>query len=133
MLSRDDAALVIGDPALSISREGVYIYDLGEMWVRRTGLPFVFAFWAVRPGVDAAAVISLFEQSKSCGIGHLNEICRQYALRIPLSIDEIYDYLRVSLDFELGKQHQLSLQLFYEKAYRCGLLPSMRPLEFLNI
>ena len=49
MLAVADAALGIGDPALE--HEGdVASLDLGEEWTRLTGLPFVYAFWAGRPG-----------------------------------------------------------------------------------
>ena len=43
-----DAALVIGDPALQIDRKRYHTLDLAEEWIRITGKPFVFAFWAVR-------------------------------------------------------------------------------------
>src|SRR5262249_13102816 len=53
MLASADAALVIGDPALDFEGD-VARLDLGEEWGRLTGLPFVFAFWAGRPGVIQA-------------------------------------------------------------------------------
>jgi chorismate dehydratase len=48
MLAQHDAALVIGDPALQIDRSRYLTLDLAEEWIRYTGKPFVFAFWAVR-------------------------------------------------------------------------------------
>ena len=48
MLAEHDAALLIGDPALQIDRSQYFTLDLAEEWIRRTGKPFVFAFWAVR-------------------------------------------------------------------------------------
>lgn len=48
MLQQHDAGLVIGDPALQIDRSRYITYDLAEEWIRATGKPFVFAFWAVR-------------------------------------------------------------------------------------
>jgi chorismate dehydratase len=48
MLAHHDAALVIGDPALQIDRSRYLTLDLAEEWIRYTGKPFVFAFWAVR-------------------------------------------------------------------------------------
>src|ERR1700676_1313588 len=47
MLEMHDAGLVIGDPALKIDRSRYLTYDLAEEWIRLTGKPFVFAFWAV--------------------------------------------------------------------------------------
>src|SRR6267378_7295231 len=48
MLESDDAALIIGDPAMLIDRSALHVYDLAEEWQKHTGLPFVFAFWAIR-------------------------------------------------------------------------------------
>jgi chorismate dehydratase len=47
MLAQHDAGLVIGDPALQIDRSRYLTLDLAEEWIRHTGKPFVFAFWAV--------------------------------------------------------------------------------------
>src|SRR5579872_3541730 len=48
MLEKCDAALVIGDAALTAKHNGHKVYDLGEEWMKLTGKPFVYAFWAVR-------------------------------------------------------------------------------------
>ena len=48
MMAAHDAGLVIGDPALKVDRSRYLTYDLAEEWIRLTGKPFVFAFWAVR-------------------------------------------------------------------------------------
>ena len=48
MLAEHDAGLLIGDPALQIDRSRYFTLDLAEEWIRHTGKPFVFAFWAVR-------------------------------------------------------------------------------------
>src|SRR5258708_6773295 len=48
MLGEHDAVLLIGDPALKVDRSRYETLDLAEEWIRHTGKPFVFAFWAVR-------------------------------------------------------------------------------------
>ncbi len=73
MLAEHDAGLVIGDPALKIDRSRYHAIDLAEEWIRHTGKPFVFAFWAVRsaalqeadPSLDLAAV---FRDSRDHGL-----------------------------------------------------------------
>jgi chorismate dehydratase len=56
MLERSDAALIIGDNALLLDgRPGIEKIDLGEAWTDMTGLPFVYAFWAGRPGALTGA------------------------------------------------------------------------------
>jgi chorismate dehydratase len=48
MLATNDAGLLIGDPALQVDRSRYLTLDLAEEWIRYTGKPFVFAFWAIR-------------------------------------------------------------------------------------
>ncbi|MER7109257.1 menaquinone biosynthetic enzyme MqnA/MqnD family protein [Streptomyces sp. NPDC000229] len=53
MMQEAEAAVLIGDAALRASlhdapRLGLQVHDLGQMWKDWTGLPFVFAVWAVR-------------------------------------------------------------------------------------
>src|SRR5579871_1271679 len=47
-----DAVLLIGDRAMRACLPGfAHAFDLGAEWHDWTGLPFVYAFWAVREGV----------------------------------------------------------------------------------
>lgn len=131
MLTRNDAALIIGDPALSISSRRLYVYDLGELWVRMTGMPFVFAFWAVRPSEEAARLAPLFDASRSYGLERLEEICRHYAPRMPMTVEDIRHYLTANIDFDLGPSHVAGLELFFRMAAEQDLLQVSRPLEFL--
>ncbi len=51
--STADAVLVIGDRSMKVPHEPFCeVVDLGEAWNRMTGLPFVFALWVTRKGVD---------------------------------------------------------------------------------
>src|ERR1043165_153846 len=57
MLRKADAALIIGDPAMTISREQFRVFDLATLWHEFTGLGFVFAMWmARRGGIQTSAV-----------------------------------------------------------------------------
>src|SRR5208283_727249 len=49
-----DAVLIIGDPAIDFQRapHEHEIFDLGTAWLELTHLPFVFAVWALRRGVE---------------------------------------------------------------------------------
>ena len=50
MLEENDAALIIGDPAMAFSRSGVKVWDMARLWRNYTGLGFVFAMWMVNNG-----------------------------------------------------------------------------------
>lgn len=57
-----DASLLIGDEALAATAANApapFVYDLAEEWEAWQGLPFVFAVWVARDGVDAAAAARL--------------------------------------------------------------------------
>src|SRR5438093_2734333 len=86
MLESDDAALIIGDPAMLIDRSALHVYDLAEEWQEHTGLPFVFAFWAIRGdsttwlGRDAPADKRIdFVTAKLEGMAHAGELAEMYA------------------------------------------------------
>ena len=73
----NDAFLLIGDDALR-RRYGVpsypYRYDLGEEWHRWTGMPFVFAVWAIRRDISPQRSTYLENVLYSCideGLEHL--------------------------------------------------------------
>ena len=81
MLRRCDAALLIGDPALFLDHEalGVQKIDLGEQWTSLTGLPFVWAFWAGRPGVAARVMPSTrWSTARDAGVAASDEVAAAY-------------------------------------------------------
>ena len=79
MLRRCDAALLIGDPALFFDHAaaGLTKVDLGEEWTRLTGLPFVWAFWAGRPGALGRRR-SRPEQASDRGVAAADDIAAAY-------------------------------------------------------
>jgi chorismate dehydratase len=61
--------LLIGDESVDMSREEQgwpHSYDLGEWWFRQTGLPFVFARWVIRHGLEEDAQRALFDWLERC-------------------------------------------------------------------
>ena len=133
MLEETDAALLIGNPALAIPREGLYVYDLAGEWNRFTGLPFVFAFWAVREGIELGAEAEDFEQSRKEGLQSIPFISEWYASRLPISSREIRQYLTGNLNFNLDELNLRGLSRFYELAGKLGLIEEIRPIEFLTM
>lgn len=130
MLSDFDAALVIGNPALNVGGPDLFVLDLAREWNELTGLPFVFAFWAVRPGVDLEGKEVLFRRSKEEGLRHIKDISKIYSQRLNLPSREIEDYLRFNLDYSLDGANLRGLGKFYRLARDLDLIPSIRPIEF---
>jgi chorismate dehydratase len=126
-----DAALLIGDPALRAQRPpGVTAYDLAAEWKRHVGLPFVFAVWAVRAGLEPeAAQLRLFSDSGEEGLSRLPDLAAAEALRTGLSPDLLHRYFS-TLDYRLGPAHLQGLRAFLDEAGRIGVLPERREVSF---
>ncbi len=137
MLEECDAGLVIGDPALQVDRKKYHTLDLAEEWIRYTGKPFVFAFWAVRgealreadPALDLAAV---FRASRDHGLEpeSLNQIEREWAPRVSLAPADIHRYLTENIHYQLDTGCLEGLKLFYRYAAEIEALPAAPELRF---
>jgi chorismate dehydratase len=138
MLQQNDAALLIGDPALRVDRSRYLTYDLAEEWIRFTGKPFVFAFWAVRQeALKNAASLDLagiFQESRDHGLepDHLNQIAREWAPRLSLSESSVRSYLTDNIHYYLDADCLEGLQLFYRYGAEIGVLPEAPELHFLE-
>jgi chorismate dehydratase len=138
MLASHDAGLVIGDPALQIDRSRYLTLDLAEEWIRHTGKPFVFAFWAVRQdglheGTPAQDLASVFQQSRDHGLepGSLDQISREWAPRLSLTESGVRSYLTENIYYHLDAGCLAGLQLFYRYAAEIGALPAAPEIDFL--
>src|SRR5262249_8059825 len=70
-----DAVLLIGDRAMRACLPGFdHAFDLGQEWHDWTGLPFVYAVWAVRPGVDLGGVPAALAEAKRRGLARAGRI-----------------------------------------------------------
>src|SRR2546427_6015123 len=140
MFKQHDAGLVIGDPALKVDRSRYFTYDLAEEWIRFTGKPFVFAFWAVRQAAlkDAAPSLdlaSVFQESRDHGLEpqSLEQIAREWAPGLGLSEAGVKAYLTQNIHYYLDAACVDGLQLFYRYAKECGALPGAPELRFLDV
>jgi chorismate dehydratase len=138
MLASHDAGLVIGDPALQIDQSRYRTLDLAEEWIRYTGKPFVFAFWAVRQdalrgAVPAQDLASVFQQSRDHGLEprSLDRISREWAPRLSLTESGVRSYLTENIYYHLDAGCLEGLQLFYRYASEIGALPAAPEIDFL--
>ena len=139
MLAEHDAALVIGDPALKIDRSRYLTLDLAEEWIRYTGKPFVFAFWAVRgaalgesdPELDLPKV---FRDSRDHGLqtSSLNQIAGEWAPKLAISESDVRSYLTENIYYQLDSGCLEGLRLFYRYAAEMGALPAAPELQFVE-
>jgi len=130
MMSEADAALVIGDPALKVDRERYRVYDLAAEWRSLTGLPFVFAVWAVRPEVEFPDLSFYFKSSLRYGLSSLDILVREAAADLGLDTSEVRSYLTENLSFFLRQDEIAGLEEYYRRAHANGLILEPKPLEF---
>ncbi len=132
MLARADAALVIGDAALFTDARvhGAEKIDLGEAWTRMTGLPFVWAFWAGRPGAADPAVVELLQQAAAAGMAASDRIAAEYCRDEPARVPVAQQYLRENLAFRLTPAALEGLRTYYREAEALGLIARAPALRF---
>jgi len=130
MLSEADAALIIGDPALRLDRDRYHVVDLAAEWNALTGLPFVFAVWAVRPEVEIPDLPFYFKSSLRYGLSSLDTLVRESAAELGLDTSEVRAYLTENLHFFLRAEEIEGLEEFYRRAYSHGMILEPRPIEF---
>jgi chorismate dehydratase len=134
MLLEADAGVLIGDVALralyEAPRRGLSVTDLGQAWREWTGLPMVFAVWAVRrdfaadhPGV-VKEVHESFLHSRDLCLSELDDVAASAARWEPFDAATLASYFRV-LDFSLGDRQVAGLREFAGRAAQRGDVPSL--------
>jgi chorismate dehydratase len=127
---KTDAVLLIGDRAMRACLPGYeYAYDLGQEWTDWTGLPFVFAVWAVRDGIDPEELAPAFHQAKKLGRQRIGPIAAREAPGLKLDPGFCRRYLTNIVHFDLGPPELAGLGQFYERASALGLAPTGVNLE----
>ena len=128
-----DAALLIGDPALRAQvPPGVTTWDLATEWKRQVGLPFVFALWVSRAGLELTKEQrSLFDAAGEEGLSRLPDLAAAESLRTGLSPDRLHSYF-CTLQYRLGQDHLRGLRAFLDEAGRIGVLSERREVSFYD-
>jgi chorismate dehydratase len=158
MLAANDAALLIGDPAL-LAREAqsaidaahpnLLWLDLATLWRELTGLPWVAAVWAVRPEsliqsgcpasglsdpgtLTAAQLIADLQASRDAGLAHIDQLVAEWTPRIAIPPDTIRTYLTHNIHYTLDDDCLRSIQLFRTLAAEINALPPLPELNLLG-
>lgn len=129
MLEEHDAALVIGDPAMTFAREGLRVHDMAALWRGFTGLGFVFALWMGREGATRAVD---FAGARDEGVARIEEIAAAYEPELSRPRAELVSYLRDNICYEMDADMRAGLELFFRLAHRHGVTRELKPLKFLG-
>jgi chorismate dehydratase len=124
--SLPDFALLIGDPALDFSRQpnAHTIWDLGAAWYEMTNLPFVYAVWALRRGLENAPLRRQLREARQFGLDTLDTIIRE---RSDYDYDFRKDYLSWHIHYHLGSEEKRGLAKFIELLRKHGDGPVYEP------
>jgi len=149
MLQESDAALLIGDPALSLALKAephagrdlagalrcfgesvglpgiatLHLYDMVEEWRALSGLPAVLAVWAARPEVATPEVVRDFQESLEQGLLQLDEISREASKEMRLPAADLRRYFSENIDYGLDEENLRGLRLYFNLARELGLIP----------
>ena len=118
------AKLLIGDKVVCEEPDDLpYQLDLGREWKEHTGLPFVFAAWMARSGIDLSDLPGRLERAKRAGLEHVDQIVARFAVPRGWPPAIALDYLTKHLQYDIGPRHLDAIRSFHQFAYRYGLLP----------
>jgi chorismate dehydratase len=129
-----DAKLLIGDAALkSAFEDPTPHYDLGRLWLERTGLPMVFAVWACpEPLADGLAELEdALVSSVRLARAEPEQLAFEAADRYGYPAGFLARYFE-KLRYRFGPRERAGLYTFLELARDAGLLETVPELRFVQ-
>lgn len=123
------AYLLIGDEALreALKWPGLYIYDIGELWYKYTGLPFTFALWIAHKDRCAGKnelyrqFVDNLNRAKISALKNLDVVAASYPAEDMLSAEDLISYWK-GISFDFSDEHKKGLELFQAYAEELGLI-----------
>lgn len=121
-----DYLMLIGDRALdfALNPHEHEVWDLGAAWYELTGLPFVYAVWALRRGVENRTLRQQLREAKDFGLDTLDSIIRN---RTEYTEEFRKDYLGWHIHYHLGTDEKRGLARFMELLRKHGVGPVYEP------
>lgn len=121
-----DAVLLIGDPAIDFQRapHEHEILDLGLAWFEMTNLPFVFAVWALRRGMENSDLRRQLRDARDFGVDTLDWIIRN---RTEYDHDFRKDYFDWHIHYHLATDEKRAIAKFADLLQKHGLGPVYPP------
>ncbi len=121
MLKTADGALLIGDLAYDIDKTRYVAHDLGEMWYRYSGLPFVHALLCCHKGERWDDAISSISQAKNIGLKQRALVAKQEGAS-SVQADKFLDYLSKRIHYDFGEEEKTGFIKFLTVAHAMGLV-----------
>ncbi len=132
-LDECEAILLIGDKVVTDKRLDYHIEtDLGTAWKSLTGLPFVFAVWAMPAGEDEKAerIAEVLARARDQGVESASMIAEDFGPGMGWPVALARRYLTARLKFHLGPKQRVGMEKFLECARRRGILSNSGGMVF---
>ncbi|RJP95190.1 MAG: ABC transporter substrate-binding protein [Desulfobacteraceae bacterium] len=131
------AGLVIGDAALKHNWHDRFdhVWDLCEMWNDMTGLPFVFAVWAVRRSFAKAhpesvrQVMDMLQHSKDAGLADIDRIAETSAKKLGIDLAVSQTYFK-SMYYSLSDPEIKCLTAFFKGLFDNRIIETQPEIAF---
>lgn len=130
MLSKADAALLIGDNALFESSGDKSYLDLGDEWEDLTGLPFVYALWVGRKDSLTREDVFALIEAKRYGFQNIDVICEKASEKYGIDFDFCKFYLTENLHYDLGELEINGMKEFFTYAFYYGVIEFIPEIKF---
>lgn len=111
-----DAIVLIGDRTFGKKEDYKFAYDMGEEWMKFTGLPFVYAAWVANNEIPIP-FIAQFDEALKLGLLNRTEVLRELP---KINNFDLEDYLFNKLNFDLTDDKRKALNLFLEYIKKLG-------------
>ncbi|HEY6120183.1 MAG TPA: menaquinone biosynthesis protein [Pyrinomonadaceae bacterium] len=131
MLEDNDAALIIGDPAMTFDREGLTVFDLASLWKKHTGKGFVFAMWMVRRDASESCRLIDFQAVRDEGLNRVEEIVDVYHKQLGLPRAELVTYLSENITFKMDDDLRSGLALYFDLAEKHQQISGLKPINWI--
>ncbi len=114
-----DSGMLIGNAGLHAKYfppQGFSVYDLGQLWTEKTGLPFVYAVFAYHEDSEdkIESIRENLLESKLLGIKNIDQIIKEESSKLGLSTENCFNYLTKRIRYNLGKKEIEGIKKFGE-------------------
>lgn len=139
LLCDHEAMLLIGDEAVAYAMrkpsQHRVVWDLGIAWKQLTGLPFVYAVWAMQRGIagklngNGRSLPELLRQAKVAGLAHIDDIVQGATIGTP---EFRREYYRDCVRYDLGTAEKQGLKRFQQYLVEMGLVQNSHDLRYVT-
>ncbi len=128
-----DSGMLIGNSGLKALYEdnnNFLIHDLGELWTKHTGLPFVYAVFAHNKEFDPGSDYKKLIEARDKGVSIIPEIVDKEYEKLGLSKEQCELYLGERIKFDLDPEKIRGLKEYQKLLFEINEIEKIKEIEF---